>query len=142
VDLERLLVVRPTADAVSRVAVRIAEANIASVLVIDLSGAVPDLSVNDLTWQRTVRRLSLAIKSTATTILLITRAEQFQSLPLPTFLRLEFTRTSKASFEIRVGKERTGRISAPQSVPWSAFDPVGVSAPINPWAGVAARRVS
>jgi hypothetical protein len=124
VDLERLLMVQPGADAVSRVAVRIAEANIASVLVIDLSGAVGRLSLDDSSWQRTVRRLALAVKSTATNVLLLTRAEQFKSLPLPTFLRLEFTRSSSESFEIRVGKERTGRISAPQSVALSAFDPV------------------
>ena len=122
IDLDRLLVVRPDVEAIGRVAVRIAEANFASVLVIDLRGALDGLSVDERLWQRTIRRLSLIVKSTATCVLVLTRARQFQSLPLPTFMRLEFTRTSKEAFKVRVAKDRTGRVSAPHVIPWSVFD--------------------
>ena len=125
VDLDHLLVVRPGLEAVGRAAIRIVEANLASVLVIDLTGAeLPlDEQVCEHIWQRTVRRLALAVKSTTTSILLLTRSEQFQTLPLPAFMRLEFTRRSAESFELRIGKERTGRISAARSIPCSIFDP-------------------
>jgi recombination protein RecA len=132
VDLDHLLVVRPELEAVGRAALRIVEANLASVLVIDLTGA--ERPLDEHIWQRNVRRLALAVKATATSILLLTRSEQFQTLPLPTFMRLEFTRRSSESFELRVAKERTGRISPAHSLPCSIFDPAAVFAP-------AARRV-
>lgn len=124
VDLSRLLVMRPTVDALDRVAVRIAEANLMAVLVIDLRWWMQPStsSLNEHSWQRTVRRLSLSVKSSFSSVLLLTHAEQFQSLPLPTFQRLELTRKSQASFELKVAKERTGRISAPRLFPYSIFD--------------------
>jgi hypothetical protein len=85
-------------------------------------GTRSTLSLDEHSWQRTVRRLSLAIKSSSTSVLLITQAEQFQSLPLPTFQRLELTRRSQISFELRVAKERTGQISGPRLFPCSIFD--------------------
>jgi hypothetical protein len=136
VDLDHLLVVRPELEAVGRAALRIVEANLASVLVIDLTGAERSLDEHiwQHNWHRNVRRLALAVKATATSILLLTRSEQFQTLPLPTFMRLEFTRRSSESFELRVAKERTGRISPARSLPCSIFDPAAVFTP-------AARRV-
>lgn len=121
VALDHLLVVRPELEAVGRAAIRIVEANLASVLVIDLAGA--ELSLDEHIWERNVRRLALAVKSTSTSILLLTRSDQFQTLPLPTSMRLEFTRRSAESFELRVAKERTGRISPPRSISCSLFDP-------------------
>jgi hypothetical protein len=125
VDLDHLLMVRPELEAVGRAALRIVEANLASVLVIDLTGAEQPLDehIGPHIWERNVRRLALAAKSTATSILLLTRSEQFQTLPLPAFMRLEFTRRSTESFELRVGKERGGRISSARSFPCSIFDP-------------------
>lgn len=132
VDLSHLLVARPSADALERAAVRIAETNLMAVLVVDLrcsmpqgsmkSSLTPSSSLNEHSWQRTVRRLSLAIKSSSSSVLLITQAEQFQSLPLPTSQRLELTRRSQTSFELKVAKERTGRISSPRLLPCSLFD--------------------
>lgn len=142
VDLAYLLVTRPEANAIDRVAVRIAEANLVAVLIIDLRGVVqpgavplnPALrsplqqgtrsarSLDEHSWQRTVRRLSLAVKSSSTSVLLITQAEQFQSLPLPTLQRLELTRRSQTSFELRVAKERTGHVSGSRLFPCSIFD--------------------
>ncbi|MEO8180805.1 MAG: hypothetical protein ABI895_18375 [Deltaproteobacteria bacterium] len=166
VELGHLLVARPDFEAVSRVAIRIAEANFVSVLVIDLTGPIPHgyrqdsdqqdsdqqdsdqqevcangsaswktrawktrawgtrhPSVDEHSWQRTVRRLALAVRSAPTIVLLITRAEQFQSLPLPTFMRLELARRSTESFELRVAKDRTRRISTTQSIAHSVFEP-------------------
>ena len=136
VDLDHLLVVRPELEAVGRAALRIVEANLASVLVIDLTGTAQQLDehIGQRNWHRNVRRLALAGKSSATSVLLLTRSEQFQTLPLPTFMRLEFTRKSSESFELRVAKERTGRISPARSFPCSLFDPAAVFDP-------AARRV-
>jgi hypothetical protein len=128
IDLSRLLVVRPTVESVGRTAVRIVEANIAAVVVIDLRGALSDLSSDEHAWQRTIRRLSLALESTTTCVLLITRAERRQSLPLPTFLRLQFTRSSREFFQIRVVKDRTGRSYTPQTIPFSAFGSAGSAA--------------
>jgi len=129
VDLSRLLVVRPEVDAVERTAIRIAEAKAVSLLVVDLRGALggfaafPGMSpgMSHHRWQRTVRRLALAVKQLATCVLLITPAEPRASLPLPVAMRLEFSRSSAESFEVRVGKERTGRVSAARTIQLSAF---------------------
>jgi hypothetical protein len=122
VDLERLLVLRPKLEAVERVAVRIAEAKVVSVLIIDLRGALAELPVDDRRWQRTVRRLALAVKQLSTCVLVITRAEARHALPLPVAMRLEMSRLSSDSLELRVAKERTGRVSPPRTVAWSAFE--------------------
>ena len=124
VDLERLLVVRPDVDAIERVAVRIAEAKAVSLLVIDLRGALGEVPVSIQRWPRTVRRLALAIKHLGTCVLLITPSERCASLPLPVAMRLEFSRSRADSFDIRVGKERSGRVSPACRIPWSAFDEV------------------
>jgi len=139
VELGRLLVVRPDIDAVARIAIRIAEARAVSLLVIDLRGALGNLSgssrcadrrsdhhrgQNHHRWQSAVRRLALSVRNLATCVLLITAEEEQRSMPLPVAMRLEFSRASANHFEIRVGKERTGRVSPPRLVPWSAFEEV------------------
>jgi hypothetical protein len=121
VNLERLLVVRPDLKSIGRVAVRIAEAKLVSVLVIDLRGALGDISFDAYKWQRTVRKLSLVIKQLSTCVLLLTEARNARVLPLPAALRLELTRSSPTALEVRIGKERTGRIAAPRNIEWSAF---------------------
>lgn len=122
VELDHLLVVRPDVEAVERIAVRIAEAKIVSILVVDLRGALGDLAVDARRWQRTIRRLALAVKQLSTCVLVITPAAPRHALPLPVAMRLEFKRLSTDSFEIRVGKERTGRVSSPRTVAWSALE--------------------
>lgn len=129
VELGRLLVVRPEIDAVERVAVRIAEARAVGMLVVDLRGALGGLSSRRGTSPRTsnpnlqgvVRRLALCVQNLATCVLLITDAGSPRALPLPVAMRLEFARASESHFEVRVAKERTGRVSSPRLVPWSAF---------------------
>lgn len=124
VDLGRLLVVRPDAEAVERTAMRIVEAKAVSLLVVDLRGALGEVHMSSPRWQRTARRLALAVKPLATSVLLITPAEPRPALPLPVAMRIEFARAAADSFEIRIGKERTGRVSSPRTIPWSAFDAV------------------
>jgi recombination protein RecA len=124
VDLERLLVVRPEVDAIERVAIRIAEAKAVALLVIDLRGALGGLPVSSQRWPRTVRRLALAVRQLGTCVLVITASESRAALPLPVAMRLEFSRTRAESFEIRVGKERSGRVSPARRVPWSVFDSI------------------
>jgi recombination protein RecA len=134
VDLSRLLVVRPEPEAIERVAIRIAEAKAVSLMVIDLlafnaqgtldSRVAPQArTLSSQRWQRTVRRLALAIKQLGTTILLLTPAEPRQSLPLPVAMRLELSRSTADSFALRVGKERSGRVCSARSIPWSALEP-------------------
>lgn len=122
VELDRLLVVRPDVDAIERVAVRIAEAKAVSLLVVDLRGALGEVTVSSQRWPRTVRRLALAVKHLGTCVLVITSAELRPSLPLPVAMRLEFSRARADSFDIRVGKERSGRVSSSCRIPWTAFD--------------------
>jgi hypothetical protein len=129
VELSRLLVVRPEPEAVERVAIRIAEAKAVSLLVIDLRGTLDSRGracerASSQRWQRTIRRLALAVKRLTTTVLLITPAERRTGLPLPVAMRLEFARAAAESFEIGVGKERSGRVSSPRVIPWSVFEPV------------------
>jgi recombination protein RecA len=122
VELDRLLVVRPDVDAIERVAIRIAEAKAISLLVIDLRGALGGLPVASQRWPRTVRRLALAVRSVGTCVLLITPSEPRSALPLPVAMRLEFSRARADSFEIRVAKERSGRVSPAHKIPWSVFN--------------------
>lgn len=124
VALDRLLVVRPELDAVERVAIRIAEAKAVALLVIDLRGALGGLPVASHRWPRTVRRLALAVRHLATTVLVITSAEPRAVLPLPVAMRLELARVSTERFSISVGKERSGRVSPPREIPWSALEGV------------------
>lgn len=135
IDLGRLLVVRPEMAAVERVAVRIAEAKVVSVLVVDLRGALGDSSMDERRWQRAVRRLSLVIKQLSTCVLLITRPQTRHALPLPVAMRLELNRLSGDNVEIRVAKERSGRISPPHIIAWSAFEEWRAGAAPTPSSG-------
>lgn len=122
VDLGRLLVVRPDWGAIERVAVRIAEAKIAAVLVIDLRGPWGEVALDHRRWSCAVRRLSLIVEQLSTSVLMITRAPAAASWALPVAMRLEFTRTSPDDVELRVGKERTGRVSPRHTISWSVFE--------------------
>jgi hypothetical protein len=42
-------------------------------------------------------------------------------------MRIELSRATAESVELRVGKERAGRVSAARSIPWSAFESAPVS---------------
>jgi recombination protein RecA len=107
VDLERLLVVRPEPSELMRATLRLAEAQIFSVLVVDTLGQKPDSRAADLgPWVRAVRRLSLALEGTKATVLLLTEPSQRRSLPLPVLARFELCRPNLRGLEVRAAKQR------------------------------------
>lgn len=127
VDLDRLLVVRPTIEALARVALKIAEARVVSVLVIDTVGTGESLAILDSTWQRSVRRLALAVRGSSVCVLLTTHAAQRYSMPLPVALRLEVGRPCPKTLLLRVAKERFGRVTNTLCLAWPELSPVAQS---------------
>lgn len=136
VDLARLLVIRPPAEALSRAAVRAAASGVFSVIVVDLAGVPGQRGVERLDrWVNAVRRLALSIEGMETTIVLLTDALAKRSSPLPAALRLEVDRVAPDRLMVRVAKDRRGRVSsgkpvslpaiegAPQTSPRSAARP-------------------
>ena len=120
VTLERLLVVRPPLEALSRVALRTVESHAFSVVIVDLMG-LPGSSVDVPlgAWARIVRRLALAIERTRTSVILLTDAAARRPLPLPVAIRVELARTHGDRLSVRIAKERHGRVSAPRSIVWA-----------------------
>jgi recombination protein RecA len=117
VQLNRLLVVRPPLEALTRVAVRVAESQCFSVVVIDTVGAVgAPLDVPLGSWPRTVRRLSMAVQKTPGVILLLTDAAARRPLTLPVAQRIELDRISAHKLILQVAKDRHGRVSAPHTL--------------------------
>ena len=125
VDLERLLVVRPSVEALSRVALRIVESAACAVTVIDLLG-VPGqlLGVNLTGWLRVVRRLAMGVDGTAHSVILLTDASEQRPLPLPVSQRIELERPSEGKLSVRVAKDKQGRVSAPRSIAWVRTGPL------------------
>jgi len=120
VALERLLVVRPPLDALTRVAVRMVESQAFAVVVIDLAGMPgAPLHIPLGSWPRIVRRLALALESTEGIALLVTDAGAARPLPLPVSQRIELARPEAEQLAVRVAKDRRGRISAPRTVAWA-----------------------
>ena len=119
VALERLLVVRPTLEALSRVAVRLVESQAFAVTVIDTAG-VPgaELDVSLGSWPRIVRRLSMSLEGSAGLVLLVTDAAAARPLPLPVAMRLELGRSEEGRLSLRVAKDKYGRVSGPRSIAW------------------------
>lgn len=136
VDLERLLVVRPTAAMLARAAVRVASSGTFGVVVVDTvvplthrppadvssAGAPPPRSLGEGVaevrldrWPTVVRRLALAVEGREATVLLLTDLGAARGLPLPVAMRLELDRrregdgTSRSY--LRVAKDRHGRVS-------------------------------
>lgn len=133
VDLSRLLVVRPSIEELSRVALRIVESAACAVTVIDLLG-VPGqaLSVNLNSWLRIVRRLAMGVDGTQSSVILLTDAAEQRPLPLPVSQRIELERPSEGKLSVRVVKDKQGRISSPRSIAWARTGPAWKSeAPSN-----------
>lgn len=116
VALERLLVVRPGAEQLQRVAVRLAESRAFAVLVVDAVG-VPGCFVEARTeqWPRLVRRLALAVEGTALSVLFITESGAV-TVPLPVAQRLELSRPAPELLRVRVAKDRRGRVGLARTV--------------------------
>lgn len=112
VDLERLLVIRPALEDLARVAVRVAQSQAFSVVVIDTAGVPGCRGEMRLDrWVTIVRRLALAIEGTDTTILLLTDANASRAMPLPAAMRIEIERLAEDKLGLRVAKDRAGRVT-------------------------------
>jgi hypothetical protein len=109
VALERLLVVRPGAEELAKIAVRMATSRVFTVLVIDRSG-VPGARVVEerIRWDVAVRRLALACEGSDTCVLLLSDLEQARAAPLPVAMRVEITRPSADRANLHVTKDRRG----------------------------------
>jgi recombination protein RecA len=117
VDLARLLVIRPSFEALARVAARAAQSRVFSVIVIDIAG-VPGstMGLRLDRWVNPVRRLAMAVEGMETTVLLLTDALAPRALPLPVALRLEVERAAPERLRLTVAKDRRGRVAPPRPV--------------------------
>jgi recombination protein RecA len=127
IDLHRLLVVRPLRSQAARVAVQLAQSGVFSVIVIDVSG-VPGAhasgslapSSEPLTpWSKVTRRLSLAVETSATSVILLTDADAPRSVVLPVALRVELEREQGELISVRIAKEKHGRVGGPRRIAWT-----------------------
>lgn len=118
VDLARLLVIRPSLDAVARAAARAAESGVFAVIVIDLTGVPGRRAEARLDrWVNPVRRLAIAVEGTEATVVLLTDALAPRPLPLPVAMRLEVERAAEERVSITVAKERRGRVGSAKTLP-------------------------
>jgi recombination protein RecA len=112
VDLGRLLVVRPTPADLARVAARVAQSRVFSVVVVDLAGVPgqrPEARLDR--WVSAVRRLALAVEGTPSTVILLTDLLAPRAVPLPVALRLEIDRPSASLVRLAIAKDRRGRVA-------------------------------
>lgn len=120
VALERLLVVRPPVEAVSRVALKLAESGVFELVVVDLLGTLGQaLDFPLARFGRVVRRLSMAVDGTNKSVLLLTDARVERALPLPVAQRIELTRSAIDRLSARIAKDRRGRVSAQRPLVWT-----------------------
>jgi recombination protein RecA len=132
VDLRRLLVVRPTPQALARTAVKVAMSGAFELVVVDaphrhdLNGSLQVerggrnhiRSINGSSIDKgtvVVRKLALAAEEYGTTTLLLTNALAERAVPWPVALRLEIERRPEA-LSIRITKDRRGSSSGQQTV--------------------------
>jgi hypothetical protein len=111
--LDRLLVVTPEPQALANVALRVVRSGVFAVVVIDGVGGLGEGSMRSLgIWVRIIRQMALALEGQHTVVLLLTDASSLQSpLPLPVAQRIELRRNHPSQLELRVAKDRWGRIT-------------------------------
>jgi recombination protein RecA len=133
--LERLLVVRPAPEALSRTALRLTESRAFSVVVIDtvgVPGAICRASASPEgrrqreresfslgAWARVVRRLSLAVQGSEACVLLITDSAAPRTVPLPVTMRIALSRPSPARLSLRIAKDKQGRVTPLRTIAWA-----------------------
>lgn len=104
VDLDRLLIVRAPAPALSRTVVKAASSGAFGLVVVDLPrGTVQNGNEGAVV----TRKLALAAEEYGTTSLLLTSALTPRSVPWPVAMRLEVERRPEA-LAVRVAKDRRG----------------------------------
>ncbi len=130
VRLDRLLVVNPEPQALASVALRVVRSGVFAVVVIDVVGGLGEGSVRSLgIWVRVIRQMALALEGHNTVVLLLTDASSQAPLPLPVSQRIELRRNHPNQLELRVAKDRWGRITGWKRVP---LDNVPEPAPSHP----------
>lgn len=114
VDLKRLLVVRPQEEVLHRVALRLVEAQVFPLVVIDTAGFFGSPSLSSLApWVRVLRRLSSFLAGSSQSVLLLTQKSAPRPLPLPVFQRIELSRLSESELSVKVPKSIHGIYSGP-----------------------------
>jgi hypothetical protein len=132
VDLERLLVVRPSPADLARTVVKVAASGAFDLVVVDapagLDGRLAIASVQGPSVQGTtlatarskrarvdgsvvIRKLALAAEEKGTTFLVLTNVYTSRAVPWPVALRIEVERRPEA-IAVRVTKDRRGRASS------------------------------
>jgi hypothetical protein len=129
VDLERLLIVRPSSVDLARTVVKVAASGAFDLVVVDApSGLDGKLSISSSNASASpqsakrasrarvdgsivVRKLALAAEEKGTTFLLLTNLYTSRAVPWPVALRLEVERRPEA-IAVRVTKDRRGRASS------------------------------
>lgn len=130
VNLERLLVVRPSLQALSRIVVRLVEARAFALVVVDTFSHVArpitkgTTQVDLAKWVNVVRRLNTAVANTHSAVLLLTDKNAPRPLPLPVALRLELSCTEPGVLKARVAKEKHGRVTLAHTIACRDFVPV------------------
>lgn len=120
VALERLLVVRPPVEAISRVALKLTESGVFELVVVDLLGTLGrSLDFSLARFARVVRRLSMAVDGSNKSVLLLTDARVERALPLPVAQRIELTRSAIDRLSARVAKDRRGRVTPQRPIAWT-----------------------
>ncbi len=116
--LDRLLVVNPEPQALASVALRVVRSSVFAVVVIDVIATLGANSARSLNaWVRTVRQMALSLEGQRTVVLLLTDATTRAPLPLPVAQRIELKRSHLNQLELRVAKDRWGRITGWRRVP-------------------------
>lgn len=134
VALERLLVVSPPRLKLGHVAVTVANSGAFEVVAIDFdampeTGGVrpPPKGVSPRkapgAWNPAVlvRKLALIAESNGVTVLLLTDASKPRSVPWPVALRLELSRPSLNELEVRIGKDKRGRVGSRKTIAFESL---------------------
>jgi len=127
VDLQRLLVVRPSRRDLGRVAVKLAQSRAFEVLVLDCSplALVPRGTGGGGTRRRSavrpevlVRKLALLAEEGGGTVVLLTDSTEPRPAPWPVALRLELSR-APGGLTVKVARDRLCRLGSAR-LPWPA----------------------
>jgi recombination protein RecA len=119
---ERLLVVRPPLEALSRTVLRLAKSPAFALVIVDALG-VPGARLRVLldAWPRLVRRLAMEVEGTERSIVLVTDRSAPRAMPLPVAQRIEITRPAQDRLLVQVPKDRHGQVTPIRPVLWTGL---------------------